>query len=147
MIIRVYRYLSTPDATLSQIYVDEQRICYGLEDGKNFPKIPGKTRIPAGAYQTILRTVGGTHERYLRKFGPEFHKGMLWLQGVPNFQYILIHIGNTVEDTEGCVLLGLGRDETRMTVSASTSAYKKLYPMVVDAAASGHLWVDVEDGD
>lgn len=147
MIIRVDRYLSTSTATLSQVYVDEQMICYGLEDGKHFPKIPGKTRIHAGAYKTILRKVGGMHDRYLKRFGPEFHKGMLWLQDVPDFQYILIHIGNTVQDTEGCLLLGLGRDETRMTVSASEAAYRKLYPMVVDVAENGHLLVHIEDGD
>ena len=31
---------------------------------------------------------------------------MLELQDVPNFKYILIHAGNTDEQTAGCILVG-----------------------------------------
>lgn len=147
MIIRVDRYLSTNDATLSRIYIDGVAECFALEDEHRVPKVPGETRIPAGSYRVTLRTEGGFHERYKLKFGPTFHKGMLWVRDVPGFEYILIHIGNTDEDTAGCLLVGQGRDELHMTVINSTAAYKALYPKVVDAAETDHLWINYEDND
>lgn len=146
MIIRVDRYLSTNDATLSRIYIDGVTECFGLEDEHRVPKVPGETRIPAGSYKVTLRTEGGFHDRYKAKF-PDMHKGMLWVREVPGFEYILIHIGNTDEDTAGCLLVGQGRDELHMTVSNSKAAYEKFYPKVVDAAENGHLWINYEDND
>lgn len=146
MRILVERYKSTSDATLSRIYVDGAFQCFGLEDEKRGVKVAGETRIPAGLYAVTLRVVGGTHEKYKRKF-PGAHRGMLWLQNVPGFQYILIHIGNTEKDTEGCILVGQRRNEETMTLSNSTLAYAALYEKVVGAAERGELSIEIKDGD
>ncbi len=89
------------------------------------------------AYGCELRTVGGFHEKYLRKFGSTFHKGMLWIKNVPGFEYILIHIGNTEKDTAGCVLVGSTRNVVTGTVGSSEVAYRKLYPVVLAAIQRG----------
>ncbi len=133
---------SNDDATLSIIYIDDVFQCFGLEDEKREDKVPGETRIVAGFYQVGLRTIGGFNDRYSKKFG-DFHQGMLHIMDVPGFEYILIHIGNTDEDTAGCLLVGcgamIGED---ITIMSSTSAYKDFYKKVVLAAKQGMLTIE-----
>jgi hypothetical protein len=147
MKITVKRIKSDDDATLSLVFVDNDFVCFGLEDEYREDKVAGETRIPAGKYPVELRTVGGFHQRYSRRF-PEFHQGMLWIIGVPNFEYILIHIGNTEQDTAGCLLVGEGATTSgELKVTQSTSAYKKLYALVVEPAKAGNLTIEYQDLD
>ena len=138
MKLLVERYKSTPEATLGKLSIDGVFECYTLEDEFRAVKVKAETRIPEGTYQIKLRTEGTHHLQYANKF-PDIHKGMLWLQNVPGFQWILIHIGNTEKDTEGCLLVGADRDEEKMTISRSTVAYRSLYTKVVKAAQEGTL--------
>jgi len=94
----------------------------------------GETRIPEGTYKIGLRTEGGHHARYSNKF-PNMHLGMLHVLDVPNFEYILIHIGNTDDDTAGCLLVG---EEVRKgAILKSTVAYQKMYIKVARAIERG----------
>jgi hypothetical protein len=102
-----------------------------IEDPHREIKIPGITRIPAGEYEIKFRTKGRHHYSYLRKF-PDFHKGMLELQDVPEFQFILIHIGNSAKDTEGCICIGTKIDGPD-SISESTRAYIVFYQLVSKA--------------
>ena len=72
--------------------------------------------------------------KYAKKF-PDIHKGMLHIIDVPNFQWILIHVGNTELDTMGCLLVGLTR--TGRTIGQSVAAYKKIYPPIAAALTAG----------
>lgn len=146
MMIRVERYKSTDDATLSRVYIDGRFECFGLEDEYRAEKVPGETRIPAGTYDVTLRREGGFHQRYSQKFGVHHH-GMLWVRNVPGFEYVLIHIGNTDDDTAGCLLVGQEADEKAMRVLNSTVAYKALYSKAWPAAQSGRLTIVFEDKD
>jgi hypothetical protein len=146
MKLRVDRYKSTPEATLGKLYVDDVFECFTLEDEFRAVKVKAETRIPAGTYQIKLRTEGTHHQQYANKF-PDIHKGMLWLQNVPGFQFILIHIGNTEKDTEGCLLIGADRDENLMTIGRSTVAYRHLYPKVAGAIEKGEVWITYKDLD
>lgn len=136
------RYSSNKKSTLGMLFDDtiiRKFLCYALEDPHQINKIPGKTRIPAGTYDIELRTVGGFNDRYARKF-PNIHKGMLWVKDVPDFKYILIHIGNTVKDTDGCLLVGDGVNQNitvQGSISASTNAYKRIYPLIANPILSG----------
>jgi len=147
MIITVKRFKSDDDATLSMLYVDGEFECFGLEDEYRQTKVPKETRIPAGIYKMGVRTVGGFDYRYTRKF-PEFHQGMLEIKNVPGFEYVLIHVGNTDEDTDGCLLVGCGANTCgELSVSSSVAAYRKLYRKVIGAALVGDLLINVEDLD
>ena len=146
MKITVNRIISDNDATLSTVSVDGVFQCFGLEDEYREEKKAGETRIPAGDYKITLRTVGGFHNRYSKKF-PE-HEGMLWVRDVPNFEYILIHIGNTEQNTAGCLLVGKnGNTSGELTVGNSTGAYKALYAKVIDSAIAGNLTIEYIDED
>jgi hypothetical protein len=122
-------------------------LCYTLEDEQRDVKVWGETRIPAGTYKLKLRTVGGFHTRYLSRYGADFHKGMIWVQDVPGFEFILWHAGNTDENTAGCLLLGNSQESNIVKkdgfIGASRNAYQFVYPRVVAALEAG-LDVEVE---
>jgi len=150
MIITVRRFVSTNDATLSQVLIDGAFQCFGLEDEYRQDKVAAETRIPAGVYKVGVRTVGGFHTRYSAKF-PDSHKGMLHVLDVPGFEYILIHIGNTEKDTAGCLLVGQSAvsdcDADYLAVGSSKSAYINLYNKVIEAAIAGDLVIHYIDED
>lgn len=156
MRIVVDRFRSNDDATLSQIavYNDQGALafgCYGCEDAFHEPKIPGRTRIPAGTYRLSFRKEGSMYGRYcadrrLRGVGQE--RGMLWIREIPNFEYVYFHIGNTHEDTEGCPLVGSTFDAAVMAVWGSVAAYRKFYPIVAsELEAGGNCIAEIQDND
>lgn len=83
------------------------------------------------------------------------HKGMLWVREVPNFEYILIHTGNTDEHTAGCLLVGdtqkINFGESDGFVGSSTAAYKRIYPPIAKALEDGEevtiTYVDFDHED
>lgn len=149
MNIIVDRFISDSESTISHISVDQRFVCFGLEDEFRAIKVLKETRIPAGTYKVTLRTRGKHHQQYLERFKDIQHEGMLEVLEVPGFTDILIHCGNTHTDTEGCLLVGTSAhtDPENMSVSSSSIAYRKLYPLVVGAAKNGSLSITFEDND
>ena len=124
--------------------------CYGLEDEIRLEKkIMSETAIPEGEYEIKFRTVGGDHTRekarYDNKFGVVLQRGMLELTDVENdkmsFKYVLIHSGNTDENTSACYLVGQTQQDLDMSkdgfIGSSRLAYESLYPKVRDALING----------
>ena len=147
MDIDVIRYNSKSDFTDGLIFINGEFQVHTLEDEKRTVKVFGKTRIPNGKYKLGLRTEGGFHQKYLKKYGANFHKGMLWVKDVPNFDYILIHVGNTDKDTAGCLLVGMTNNADDVGfIGGSTDAYKKIYPEISNALLSGEgVWINYKD--
>lgn len=150
MIIKLKRTFQNKHSTVGELFVDDKHICVGLEDAWHMVKLPGITRIPAGTYPVKLRKEGGFHNRYSERFG-DMHKGMLHIADVPQFEHVLIHCGNYVSDTRGCILVGStivepeGLD-TPYTVLASEKAYRELYPIVAAALLAGDkVWFQAID--
>ncbi len=115
-------------------------LCYTLEDEKRIKKVKGETRVPEGTYNITLRTTGGFHEKYSERFSG-IHRGMLHITDVPNFEYILIHCGNTDEDTSGCLLVGDTQENNTVVkkgfIGKSSKAYKRIYPKIASAIKRG----------
>ena len=115
-------------------------LCYTLEDERRALKIKGETRIPAGIYDIQFRKEGGFHNKYSKRFA-DIHKGMLQVMDVPNFDYILLHCGNTDEHTAGCLLLGDSQENNIIIkdgfIGKSTNAYKRIYKLVSDRMEKG----------
>ena len=120
----------TDMSTIGDLVVNGES-CITLEDDYDAIKEWGHTRIPAGRYEIKLRTWGKTHDKYIKRF-PEIHVGCLWLQDVPNYKYILIHCGNTPDDTAGCILVGEEKVND-LKIKDSTKAYKRIYPIIANA--------------
>jgi hypothetical protein len=146
MFLKLKRFSGADESTLGLIFVGGRFFCYSLEDQWNVPKIPGESRIPTGRYQIILRPDGSMHKRYTDRF--EFHKGMLWLQDVPEFTFIYIHTGNNDDHSEGCILTGDGQVQNiteRGQVTSSVAAYTRLYKVITDALLHEDVWITIED--
>jgi len=123
MNLLLVRDVRTPKFTLGTIYHQSRQICYTVEDAIRETKVAGKTCIPPGTYP-ILITMSN-----------RFKKELPILLGVPNFEGVRIHAGNTSEDTEGCILPGLIR--TNEGVLSSRAAMEKLQPMIQAAIDKG----------
>lgn len=84
--------------TIGALYIDGVYFCDTLEDCvRDMPreaKVPGQTAIPSGTYPVIVNR------------SPRFGRDLPRLQNVPGFDGVLIHRGNTADDTAGCVLVG-----------------------------------------
>ena len=80
--------------TIGTLSIDGQYFCDTLEDAVRQVKVYGKTAIPYGRYNIILNV------------SPRFGRILPRLIDVPQFDGVLIHRGNTVEDTAGCILVG-----------------------------------------
>lgn len=135
MYMQLMRLKDNGSDTIGTLYVNGEFECFTLEDPNNFPKVYGKTRIPNGTYDIVLRPEGGMNSKYMAKY-PN-HKGMLWLQNVENFKYIYIHVGNTEKDTEGCILVGKSCNSIDGSVGHSKVAYTALYAKVMSAMDRG----------
>lgn len=141
MKLTLQRLYAGQESTIGVLSIDGIFSCFTIEDEYRTVKINGETRILSGTYKIILRKEGGKHESYKEKF-PQTHKGMLWLQDVPNFQYVLIHIGNTDIDSEGCILVGdtvTQNITTRGSIAGSTTAYQRIYPLIAKELEAGAM--------
>ena len=125
------------DATNGMLFVNKVFEAFTLEDEVRDIKVMSETAIPLGEYEIKFRNIGGFDTKYKARYGSTFHKGMLELQDVPNFKYILIHTGNTDQHTAGCLLIGETQQDLDKGkdgfVGGSGDAYKKFYPKVRDA--------------
>jgi hypothetical protein len=85
----LYQVLNIAYGDSPEIYITDT-----LEDPVRDEKIAGITAIPAGRYEITLED------------SPHFKRELPYLHDVPEFTGILIHAGNTPEDTRGCILVG-----------------------------------------
>lgn len=144
MQLEVLRFSSGRDSTSGALYqvIDGEKhfLCYTLEDEYRDTKVYSETRIPCGTYKIRFRTEGGFHAKYSKRFH-DIHKGMLHIVDVPNFEYVLIHCGNTDEHTAGCLLVGDTQHNNVVEedgfIGRSTASYKRIYPPIARALEKG----------
>lgn len=144
MQIKLVRYGIGRDSTGGVIFIDGKFYGYTCEDEYRDVKLMDETCIPEGEYEIKLRAEGGMHQRYKEQY--DFHEGMLWLQDVPDFEWIYIHPGNNDDHTSGCILVGLQGffDGSEYTIGRSVDAYTQLYIEVLDALHRGErVFIDV----
>ena len=136
--------------TIGRLYIDGQRFCDTCEDcdrglRQDLPlsvnqakKRRGVTAIPVGRYRV---TLGVKSPKYSKKKQYDFTEGYLpRLVNVPAFDGILIHIGNTAADSEGCILVG--RNTKVGMVLESTKTFKELYKVL--KSASDPIYITVK---
>lgn len=147
MKLEVLRISSGEQSTLGVLYVipeispllkRKNMLAFTIEDEHRNVKVFGETRIPEGKYNIKIRTHGGFHEKYSKKFS--WHEGMLEIENVPDFKDVLIHIGNSDEDTAGCLLVANSADQNiteRGFIGSSTNAYERVYKTILNSLKKG----------
>lgn len=144
MHLRMNRLMSSTEETLGMIQCGDH-IFGTLEDEYRKVKVPGETRIPAGTYDIKLRTASPMAQRYEDKFGPS-HKGIPWLQNVPGFEWVYLHIGNDADDTAGCILVGNAVNFAEGKLLYSTPAYNYIQAEIQAALDAGEsVTITIED--
>ena len=72
-------------------------------------KVKGATAIPTGTYRIDMQTRS-----------PRFGRVLPRLVSVKGYSGVLIHCGNTADDTEGCILVGENRERGKVLNSRAT---------------------------
>lgn len=110
MKLKLFRAHKEPEYTIGDLSIDGKQFCNVLEDTVREPgiKIYGKTAIPEGTYKVEFR------------HSPAFNRDMPYLLDVPGFTSVMIHWGNTAEDTLGCLLVGKNTEKGKVTESIKT---------------------------
>jgi len=123
------------DYTIGKLYINGTYFCDTLEDknrdhnkdgilsGPEEQKVYGKTAIPYGEYEIIVG------------YSPTFKRRLPQLLDVPHFSGVLIHRGNTAQDTAGCILVG--ENKVKGKVINSTPYEVKLTNILDDAKRRG----------
>lgn len=128
--ILVKRVAREDSYTIGKLYINDQYICDTLEDTdrnltKEAPldkikntKVYGKTAIPIGRYKVNMNTVSPKFKD--RSWAVPYNGYIPRLENVPGFEGVLIHPGNTDEDTLGCILVGKNSTKGQVTNSQNT---------------------------
>lgn len=123
--LKLERIYTNNDYTISKLYFNDKYLCDTLEDTvrqlpKECPytssyndchckeKVVNRTAIPSGTYKVIYN------------YSNRFKRNMLRLVDVPHFLGVLIHSGNTNQNTSGCILVGINSIKGQLTESVST---------------------------
>lgn len=118
MELRVKRVALKSDYTIGRLYVDGEYVCDTLEDAVRDTKIYGKTAIPCGTYKITMDVVSPKFKD--RSWAKPYDGKLPRLIDVPNYEGVLIHVGNTAEDTSGCLLVGQNRAVGKLVNSTQT---------------------------
>jgi hypothetical protein len=118
--------------TIGDLYIDGDWFCFILEDvvreveGQPVEswKVKGATAIPAGTYRVQIT------------YSNRFKRDLPLLVGVPGFEGIRIHPGNTDADTEGCLLPGLALGLGGESISRSREAFDALFTKLDEAESA-----------
>ena len=98
MKIEIKRDIKGNTYTAGKMYVDGRHFADTLEpraiDWSKEEKTLGKTAIPEGTYKVEMR------------YSTKFKTQMPYVQNVPHFDGIMLHVGNSVRDSRGCILIG-----------------------------------------
>ena len=154
MEISVCRKWKKQEYCISDIYINDEWVCNGLEDtdrglDDNMPdwmirnkKIPTRTAIPTGRYRVNMDTVSPKFSRY--PFYMQVCQGKLpRLENVKGFSGILIHCGSDQTMTDGCLLVGFNRTKGKLT--DCKEVFQKLYGQMIAAHRRGEeIWIEIE---
>ncbi|EPX9001179.1 DUF5675 family protein [Campylobacter coli] len=113
---------------------DKEKIlfeCFSLEEYKEGVERNKDLRIPEGIYD-LKRHSPSRFENTLRSITKKDDDTMInvFNEKVPFDRHILIHWGNTNKDTQGCILLGLTKDNNNESVGQSRQACKEFYDLM-----------------
>lgn len=163
-LLTVERYDFKQDWTIGRLLINGVKDGFVLEDTvrPDGTKIHGRTAIPFGQFPLSIRQSPKFSNQYLWSDSQQIlirphergnfpaindfrNHDLIWLNPVPNFEFILIHWGNTSVDTDGCLLVGnkLGIVNNQEAVLNSRIYYKNLYQRIYPIIRNGGQMIDI----
>ena len=150
MELNIKRIARRETYTVGRLYIDGKYFCDTLEDKdrglrQDMPvaviratKRKGITAIPTGRYRVTLAVQS---PKFSKRAIYQFCNGYLpRLINVPGYDGVLIHIGNTARDTEGCLLVG--RNTQVGKVLDSRKMFIELYDRLL--GAKDDIYIKIE---
>lgn len=143
MELKLFRKYKLDGYTIGKLYIDGIYFCDTLEDKDrnltkntnmseiNKIKVKGATAIPTGTYKVTMNVVSTKYSNtskypYVKSYGSKMPR----LLDVPGFAGILIHTGNSANDTDGCILVGENKVVGQVINSQAT--WKKLMDKLLE---------------
>ncbi len=105
MVVKLIREIDhcNSERTVGNLYVDDKPFCSTIE-----PPLRGNATHPKGAIPKGWYKISVT-------YSPKFKRVMPLLYMVPGFKGIRIHAGLSVNNTSGCICVGVRANENRLT--------------------------------
>lgn len=130
MKLQLKRRYKGANYTIGDLYIDGKWFSNTLEDtDRNLTstmskdeiakiKVYGKTAIPTGTYVIDMNIVSPKFGKrsWAQPYGGKVPK----LLDVPGYDGVLIHPGNTADDTSGCILVGENKVKGQVIESQNT---------------------------
>lgn len=158
------RYRFGAEFTLGRLLVQGIPDGYVMEDEIRSVKVKRETAIPYGIYELAVRQSPKFSKAFLwsdsrnmliKASQPKPADGqpddwrlhdLIWLKNVTNFEYVLIHWGNTEDQTDGCLLVGrlAGKLNGRDAVLESQKYYMNLYPRIYPLIRAGGQYIEIK---
>lgn len=152
-LLRVGRYIFKPDWTISHLYINNISTYYGVEDELRVVKVKGETAVDYGVYKLGTRhSPQFSKEYYYSEIKNKLiHKSeyillkdkedykeheLIWIKDTPRHEYVLIHWGNTDDDTAGCYIIGdriihiNGQDGVGNSRNTYKAFYQKVFTLI-----------------
>ena len=132
MELRLERIALRSEYTIGKLYVDGEYVCDTIEDtvrdldkdGKfanGEVKIPGKTAIPYGRYEITMKVKSHKYSNFSKYSWAKKYDGYLpRLLNVSQFDGVLMHVGNSALDSEGCIIVGENKVVGKVINSVNT---------------------------
>lgn len=130
MKLRLKRIAKKDGYTIGKLYINDKYFCDTLEDKDRGlqqsmsldiikkMKEYGSTAIPTGVYAINMNIIS---PRFKNKPPYNNYQGRVpRIMNVKGFEGVLIHIGNTAKDTEGCILVGKNKQVGKVLESTQT---------------------------
>lgn len=149
--LKLKRIAKRPTYTIGRLYVNNEYFCDTLEDtdrglAQNLPisvnrakKMKGSTAIPTGKYRVTLDVQS---PKFSKVAFYKFCDGYLpRLINVPAYDGVLIHVGNSQFDTDGCILVGENKAVGKVLNSRET--FLRLYS-ILQETKNGNIYITIE---
>ena len=132
MELRLERIALRSEYTIGKLYVNGKYACDTIEDtvrdldkdGKfanGEVKIPGKTAIPYGRYEITMKVKSPKYSNFSKYSWAKKYDGYLpRLLNVSQFDGVLMHVGNSALDSEGCIIVGENKVVGKVINSVNT---------------------------
>lgn len=145
MELNLKRKYKDPKYTIGDLYINDKLFCNTIEDTDRglkdsmtltdikAKKVYGQTAIPTGTYEIDMNTVSPKFKD--RSWAKPYGGKLPRLIGVKGFDGVLIHVGNTAEDSLGCILVG--KNTVKGKVKESTTTFNKLMTLLLKAHLKG----------
>lgn len=145
MELNLKRKYKDPKYTIGDLYINDKLFCNTIEDTDRglkdsmtltdikAKKVYGQTAIPIGTYEIDMNTVSPKFKN--RSWAKPYGGKLPRLIDVKGFDGVLIHVGNTAEDSLGCILVG--KNTVKGEVKESTTTFNKLMTLLLKAHLKG----------